>query len=52
MGFFIIYVILSILEILSKSETWSPEPVRLAMEPTIYSISTNFFRPILDYGSF
>ena len=37
MGFFIIYVILQILEISGKSETWSPEPVRFATEHTIYS---------------
>ena len=32
LGFFIIYVSLSILKISSKSETWSPEPVRFGME--------------------
>ena len=36
LGFFIIYVNLSILKISSKSETWSPEPVRFAMEHAIY----------------
>ena len=37
LGFFIIYVDLTILKILSKSEIWSPEPVRFAMEHTIYT---------------
>ena len=36
MGFFIIYVSLSILKISRKSETWSPEPVRFAMEHALY----------------
>ena len=35
LGFFIIYVSLSILKISSKSETWSPESVQFAMEHTI-----------------
>ena len=38
LGFFIIYVSLSIFKILSKSETWSPESVRFGMEHTIYII--------------
>ena len=36
LGFFIIYVNLSILKISNKSETWSPEHVRFDMELTIY----------------
>ena len=36
LGFLIIYVSLSILKISSKSETWSPEPVRFGMEHTLY----------------
>ena len=35
LGFFIIFVSLLILKISSKSETWSPEPVHLAMEQAI-----------------
>ena len=44
MSFFIIYVSLSILEISSKSETWSPEPVRFAMEHAIYRFIYIYFR--------
>ena len=36
LGFFITFISLSILKISSKSETWSPEPVRFAMEHAIY----------------
>ena len=38
MDFFIIYVSLSILKILRKLETWSPEPVRCAMEHAIHTL--------------
>ena len=36
LGFFIIYVSLSIFKISSTSETWSPESIRSDMEHTIY----------------
>ena len=43
---FNIYVSLSILKILRKSETWSPEPVRFSMEHAIYI--TNKFNLVRD----
>ena len=42
LGFLIIYVSLSILKISSKSEPWSPEPVRFAMEHTVNIMDYQF----------
>ena len=42
LGFFTIYVSLFIIKILSKSEKWSPELVRFAMEHTIYIVTWYF----------
>ena len=47
MGFFIIYVSLSILKISGKSKTWSPEPARFAMEHTIYN-NNYILSPFID----
>ena len=50
LGFFIIYVSLSILKISSKSETWSPEPVRFGMEHTIYKSQSSIVHLNYFYG--
>ena len=55
LDYFIIYVSLSTLKILSKSETWSPKPVRFGMErPThiyIYNFEMDFeFNPHQLHG--
>ena len=43
LDFFTIYVSLLIRKISSKSETWSPEPVRFGMEHTIYLVLKYLF---------
>ena len=50
LGFFITSVSLSILKMSSKSETWSPESVRFAMEHTISRFGIIvIFSKLLDY---